>query len=73
MFWDARVFNQDISRWDVSNVKHMNNMFQMNYDSENEISFNQDISKWDVSNVEKTEEMFSFCPIPEENKPKFKD
>ena len=37
-------FNGDISKWDVSNVENMSDMF---YNS----SFNGDISKWDVSNV----------------------
>jgi surface protein len=45
MFFGGNAFNQDISKWDVSNVKDMSFMF---YDAE---SFNQDISKWDVSNV----------------------
>ena len=38
-------FNYDISKWDVSNVIDMDNMFRENS------SFNQDISNWDVSNV----------------------
>jgi surface protein len=38
-------FNQDISRWDLSNVTNMSNMFSGCK------FFNQDISKWDVSNV----------------------
>ena len=38
-------FNQDISSWDVSNVKNMANMFC------EASSFNQNISNWDVSNV----------------------
>ena len=38
-------FNQDISSWDMSNVKNMVFMFS------NAKSFNQDISSWDVSNV----------------------
>ena len=38
-------FNQDISSWDVSNVKNMANMFA------EASSFNQNISNWDVSNV----------------------
>jgi len=37
-------FNQDISQWNVSNVKDMGLMFH-------ESQFNQDISKWNVSNV----------------------
>ena len=38
-------FNQDISHWDISNVKNMRVMFYYNS------SFNQDISYWDVSEV----------------------
>jgi surface protein len=39
------AFNEDISKWDVSNVTDMRHMF------DNAESFNEDISKWDVSNV----------------------
>ena len=38
-------FNQDISKWDVSNVIDMRRMFC------NATSFNQDIGEWDVGNV----------------------
>ena len=38
-------FNQDISHWDISNVKNMRVMFYYNS------FFNQDISHWDVSEV----------------------
>ena len=40
-------FDGDISKWDVSNVTNMNNMFQCSIYS----GKNGDISKWDVSNV----------------------
>ena len=40
----VRVFNGDISRWDVSNVENMNQMFM-------ESEFNGDISKLNVSKV----------------------
>jgi surface protein len=54
LFFDVcfSTFNQDISKWDVSNVKDMSWMF---YDAD---SFNQDISKWDVSNVKDMSFMF---------------
>ena len=48
-------FNGDISLWDVSNVKYMQNMFLKCE------SFNQDISYWDVSNVENMNSMFYDC------------
>tara|TARA_B110000211_G_scaffold142286_1_gene162441 strand:+ start:768 stop:1190 length:423 start_codon:yes stop_codon:yes gene_type:complete len=38
-------FNQNISHWDISNVKNIRVMFYYNP------SFNQDIGTWDVSNV----------------------
>jgi surface protein len=45
MFHEAKSFNQDISKWNVSKVTDMAFMFS------NTKLFNQDISKWDVSNV----------------------
>ena len=39
-------FNQDISSWDVSNVKDMREMFSRS-------PFNQDISSWVVPNGDK--------------------
>jgi len=45
MFRGAKVFNADISNWDVSHVTDMIGMF------EGAITFNADISKWDVSSV----------------------
>ena len=44
-------FNQDISSWDVSNVKFMVNLFAGS-------GFNRDISSWDVSNVVSMYAMF---------------
>jgi len=55
MFYGAKSFNQDISKWDVSNVTVMVRMFSWAK------SFNQDISKWDVSNVTDMEDMFSWA------------
>ena len=45
----------DISGWDVSNVKDMSYMF---YEASD---FNSDISGWDVSNVENMSEMFYYA------------
>ena len=66
MFYGCESFNQDISSWDVSNVKDMSYMF---YGCK---LFNQDISNWDVSNVSNKELIFSYCSIEEKYKPKFK-
>ena len=45
MFTYANNFNQDISRWNVSNVENMSQMF---YGAN---SFDKSINNWDVSNV----------------------
>jgi surface protein len=52
MFREAKLFNVDISDWDVSNVENMNSMFY------NADLFNKDISSWDVSNVTSMVGMF---------------
>jgi surface protein len=59
-------FNEDISRWDVSNVKDMANMFSQNK------KFNQDISNWKINPNCVTISMFNECNIKDEYKP-FKD
>ena len=43
MFWNSQ-FNCDISKWDVSKVKDMREIFKNS-------KFNGDISKWNVSNL----------------------
>lgn len=43
MFTDAISFNQNISKWDVSNGNNFDFMFQ------NASSFDQDISVWVIS------------------------
>ena len=48
----AKVFNSDISKWDVSSATDINGMF---YNSK---AFNGDISKWDVKSVEFMKGMF---------------
>jgi surface protein len=52
MFSYAKVFNGDISSWDVSNVVSMDYMFFGAY------KFNQDIGNWDVSNAMHMKNMF---------------
>jgi len=56
LFFDQYKFNDNISKWDVSNVKNMSEMFEVN--NWNQSIFNQDISGWDVSKVETMEYMF---------------
>ena len=51
LFYDVWHFNGDISKWNVSNVKDMSNMFK-------DAPFDGDISNWDVSNVEYMDSMF---------------
>ena len=49
--YNKNNYNGDISKWDVSNVNSMEDMFLGS-------GFNQDISKWDVSNVTNMHGMF---------------
>ena len=51
MFYFNTDFNQDLSGWDVGNVKFMVGMFGAT-------AFNQDLSGWDVSNVVSMQSMF---------------
>jgi len=46
MFQGAAAFDQDLSRWDVSNGKLFAAMFR------GAAAFDQDLSRWDVSNGE---------------------
>ncbi len=55
MFYVAKVFNQDISSWNISNITNMRGMFYW------ASSFNQDISSWDVSNVTNMGYMFTLA------------
>ena len=52
MFFEAELFNGDISGWNTSSVTDISSMFYKAYD------FNQDISGWDTSNVTSMEAMF---------------
>ncbi|NAS30461.1 BspA family leucine-rich repeat surface protein [Flavobacteriaceae bacterium R38] len=52
MFFNASLFNGDLSDWDVSGVLNMSFMFS------GASSFNQHLSNWDVSNVRSMSEMF---------------
>lgn len=53
-------FNGDISKWDVSKVTNMREMFAHS-------NFNGDLSKWNVSNVTDMNNMFSFAKFTGEN------
>ncbi len=53
LFYENKTFNQDISKWNVSNVVNMQSMFYKSM-------FNQNISDWDVSNVVNMSYMFAF-------------
>ena len=52
MFDNAKSFNGDLSKWDVSRVTNMHYMFEY------AISFHGDLSKWDVSSVTTMASMF---------------
>lgn len=56
----------NISKWDVSNATIMDRMFMMAG------KFNQDISKWNIAKAPYSKNIFSWCPIKEEYKPRFK-
>ncbi len=51
-FEGSSSFNQDLSEWNVSNVRSMGGMFA------GALSFNGNISTWDVSNVRTCLESF---------------
>jgi surface protein len=53
IFMYANKFNGDISKWNVSNVENMSDMFYYS-------DFNGDISNWDVSNVKNMQNMFLY-------------
>ena len=56
-FYNAFLFNADISSWDVSNVTDMSAMF---YHAEN---FNQNIGDWNLSSVKDTSFMFNYASV----------
>ena len=56
-------FNQNIGKWDVSNVMTMSFMFE-------NTEFNHDISNWNINHRCSIEYMFDNCNIIDEYKPK---
>merc|ERR1712228_367137 len=52
MFYGATSFNQNLDKWDVSQVKDMTYMFY------GATSFDHDLDKWDVSSVTNMKMMF---------------
>ena len=52
LFFNAKLFDDDISEWDVSSITTMSNMFQ------GCSIFDGDLSKWDVSSVTNMDAMF---------------
>ena len=55
MFSGASSFNRELSKWNVSKVAKMTDMFR------NAQSFNGDLSKWNVSEVTDMYGMFWWC------------
>ena len=60
MFFAAKTFNSDISKWGVSSVTSMPGMF---FEA---TAFNSDISKWDVSSVTNMQAMLGFTSFDSE-------
>ena len=52
LFANATFFNEELNKWDVSNIETMEGMF------EGAVSFNGDITSWDVENCKNTRWMF---------------
>lgn len=68
MFSAAPKFNQNLSSWDVRNVRAMQAMFR-------DTAIDCDLSGWDVRNVRTAGSMFDRCPLEKDvaRQPKFPD
>ena len=58
LFSNAKLFDGEISKWDVSRVQNMRDMFL------GATSFNGNLTQWDVSSVQDMPDMFgraTFC------------
>ena len=61
LFEHKSEFNDDISKWDVSNVIDMSSMFYCHIEDEEAVSaFDGDVSGWDVSSVTNMESVRIF-------------
>jgi hypothetical protein len=60
MFKLNYCFNQNISGWNVANVKNMGEMFMGGREP---IPFNQDLNSWTVLADTNTSDMFSFSSV----------
>ena len=68
LFW-GESFRGDISKWDVSKVEDISNMFSINGWGE----YCGDLSKWDVSNVKNMTDMGYTGDVSQWNNPLVKD
>ena len=59
MFYNCPKFNSDLSRWNVSNVMNMSNMF------DGCTRFNCDLSGWDTSSAVYMDDMLKDTDIDE--------
>lgn len=55
VFYDARLFNQDISSWNTADVRVMRSMFDQAH------AFNQPVGRWNVGRVEDMFGMFAYA------------
>jgi surface protein len=64
MFKYATSFNQDISKWNTTNVSNIYSMFQ------EATAFNQDLTGWCVKNIASEPSEFAInSSLTDENKP----